>query len=101
MARGSAPGERRGGRQKGTPNKTTKQAKDAIALAAEKLGGVDRLVAWSRESPENEKVFWASIYTKLVPVSVGGDPDNPIIVTDARDRLAHHLARAAAASDEG
>lgn len=78
--RGSKPGERRGGRQKGTPNKVAKAAKDAIAEAAEKLGGVNRLVAWSQEAPENEKAFWATIYPKLIPVQLSGDPDNPLTV---------------------
>lgn len=61
------------GRPKGSTNKTTVQAKEAIALAAEKLGGAERLVAWAQESPDNEKVFWSSIYTKLVPLDVNGN----------------------------
>ncbi len=39
MPRGSRPGERRGGRQKGTPNKVTRAVKDAILSAFEKVGG--------------------------------------------------------------
>src|ERR1700687_779438 len=34
MARGSRPGERRGGRQKGTPNKSTALKKAALAAAS-------------------------------------------------------------------
>lgn len=56
------------GRPKGVPNKTTTLAKAAIAEAADRLGGADRLVEWAQENPDNEKVFWASIYTKLIPV---------------------------------
>lgn len=66
------------GRPKGVPNKTTVIAKDAIAKAAEALGGADRLVAWAKEDPSNEKVFWGTIYPKLLPLQVAGDPDNPI-----------------------
>lgn len=33
MARGSQPGERRGGRQKGTPNRATAAQRDAIAAS--------------------------------------------------------------------
>lgn len=66
-----------GGRQKGTPNKTTTAAKDAIALAADALGGTDRLVAWAQEDPANEKVFWGTIYPKLIPVMVSGE-DGPV-----------------------
>lgn len=60
------------GRPKGAVNKTTTQAKEAIALAAEGLGGTNRLIAWAQEDPKNESVFWSSIYTRLVPVDVNG-----------------------------
>lgn len=60
------------GRPKGLPNKTTQAAKDAIALAAEALGGTDRLVKWVKEDPDNEKAFWVSIYPKLLPLQVNG-----------------------------
>lgn len=71
--------QKTGGRQKGTPNKLTVLAKDAIAAAADKLGGTDRLVAWAQEAPENERAFWATIYPKLIPVTLAGDKDNPLI----------------------
>jgi hypothetical protein len=60
------------GRPKGIPNKTTQAAKDAIAMAADRLGGVDRLVAWAQEEPQNERAFWSSIYPKLLPLQVNG-----------------------------
>jgi hypothetical protein len=68
------------GRPKGSPNKINKAAKDAIADAAEALGGSDRLVAWVKEDPLNERAFWTSIYPKLVPVTLGGDQENPLNV---------------------
>jgi hypothetical protein len=58
------------GKPKGAINKTTRTAKEAIALAAEGLGGVDRLIAWAKEDPLNERAFWGSIYPKLIPVQV-------------------------------
>lgn len=56
------------GRPKGSVNKTTKAAKDAIAQAAEGLGGHDRLIEWAKEDPKNEAAFWTTIYPKLIPV---------------------------------
>lgn len=66
------------GKPKGALSKTTKTAKEAIALAAEGLGGVNRLVDWAKEDPANERAFWASIYPKLIPVQIAGDDDNPL-----------------------
>ena len=60
------------GRPKGAINKTTKAAKDAIAQAAEALGGADRLVSWAQEDPANERVFWGTIYPKLLPLELRG-----------------------------
>jgi hypothetical protein len=59
----------RAGRPKGTLNKTTVAAKEAIEAAAEGLGGTARLVAWAQEDPANERVFWGSIYPKLLPLT--------------------------------
>lgn len=73
--------EKTGGRQKGTPNKTTQAAKDAIAIAAAELGGSERLVTWAREAPENEKAFWTVIYPKLIPVQVTGEGGGPVQFT--------------------
>ena len=66
------------GKPKGAVSKTTKTAKEAIALAAEGLGGVNRLIDWAKEDPANERAFWASIYPKLIPVQIAGDDDNPL-----------------------
>lgn len=72
---GGKPGP---GRPKGSPNKLHKAAKEAIAEAAEQLGGANRITAWAKEDPLNERAFWSTIYPKLIPVQVGGDPNNPI-----------------------
>ena len=63
------------GKPKGALTKTTKLAKEAIALAAEGLGGADRLVEWAKEDPLNERAFWTSIYTKLLPLQVKAEID--------------------------
>lgn len=68
------------GRPKGSLNKTTATAKEAISLAAEGLGGSDRLIAWAKEDPLNERAFWATIYPKLLPLQVGGEDGGAIVV---------------------
>ena len=73
-----------GGRQKGVTNKTTATAKEAIALAAERLGGTDRLVDWAKEDPANERVFWGTIYPKLLPLQVSGEGGGPLVVEIVR-----------------
>ena len=66
------------GRPKGSPNKVGKAAKEVIAEAAARLGGVDRIVAWAKEDPQNEKAFWSSVYPKLLPLQVSGEDGGPI-----------------------
>jgi hypothetical protein len=66
------------GRPKGSPNRTTASAKEAIAQAAEGLGGAERLIAWAQEDPVNERAFWATIYPKLLPLQVSGEDGAPI-----------------------
>jgi hypothetical protein len=71
------------GRPKGSPNKTTSLAKSVIAEAAERLGGADRLVEWARENAGNERVFWGTIYPKLLPLQVNADIEGKIAVRGA------------------
>ena len=72
------------GRPKGSPNKTTVAAKEAISLAAEGLGGTARLIAWAQEDPLNERTFWGSIYPKLLPLQVSGEGGGPLTVEIVR-----------------
>ena len=62
-----------GGRKPGTPNKLTKAAREVITGCAEALGGMDRMVAWAKEDPVNERIFWSSIYPRMVPIDVTTD----------------------------
>jgi len=81
--RPSLPGERRGGRQKGTPNKSTALLKDAILLAAQKAGGdtdtglVDYLTVQASENPGP----FMSLLGKVLPMQFAGDPDAPISIS--------------------
>lgn len=69
------------GRPKGVPNKITTSAKDAIAAAAEGLGGTARLIKWAQEDPLNERVFWGQIYPKLLPLQLTGENGGPMQIT--------------------
>lgn len=69
------------GKPKGALSHTTKTAKEAIAIAADKLGGADRLVDWVKEDPANERAFWATIYPKLLPLQVNGSADDGSFIT--------------------
>lgn len=81
---GPNTGNRGKGRQKGVPNKTTQAAKDAIAMAADALGGSDRLVAWAKQDAKNESAFWTSIYPKLLPLQVTGEGGGPVVIQATR-----------------
>jgi hypothetical protein len=67
------------GRPKGSQNKVSRAAKDAIAEAAENLGGSERIVAWAQEAPENERAFWSTIYPKLIAVQVDANHSGQVV----------------------
>ena len=66
--RGSKPGERRGGRTKGTPNKLTKEVKEMILEALDNAGGVEYL---TRQADENPKAF-LTLVGRVLPLQVTG-----------------------------
>lgn len=85
---------RRGaGRPKGSRNKTTVAAKAIIEAAADKLGGAERMVAWAREDPANERAFWATIFPKLMPVQVA-NPEGETFKTEETGSGAAKVAAA-------
>ena len=69
------------GRAKGSLNRLTRTAKEAIEFAASKMGGGARLFEWTQIDPENEKAFWTSIYPKLLPLQVSGVDGKDIAVS--------------------
>lgn len=70
-----AAGRKTGGRQKGTPNKTTALLKDAILEAAAKAGGRDGLVGYlTVQAVENPGPFM-SLLGKVMPMQIAGDDD--------------------------
>lgn len=88
------------GRPKGSVNKTTATAKAMIETVADQLGGADRMVAWAKEAPENERTFWGTIYPKLLPLQVHGAGDegehlHKVSADEAFARIASRLASVA------
>lgn len=67
--RGSKPGERRGGRQKGTPNKLTRTIKEAIEASFEQVGGADYLARMALEQP----TAYMTLLGKVLPTQIDGN----------------------------
>jgi len=88
MPRGSRPGERRGGRKRGTPNKVTGALKDMVLQALADVGGVDYL---TKQAKDNPNAFMALV-GRVLPLQVkqgGDDPKVPVktlAVIDASGR---------------
>jgi len=87
--RGSKPGERRGGRAKGVPNKAS-AAREA-AVAASGLTPLDYMLNILRdETIDVARRDWAAdkaapyIHPKLAATTLTGDPDNPVVVSITR-----------------
>lgn len=76
------PGQRFGGRQKGTPNKVTGLQRHAIHEAFERLGGIEALVTFGTQHPREFYGIWG----KTIPTKVEGTgEDGEIIITVRRD----------------
>jgi hypothetical protein len=65
--KGSRPGERRGGRQKGTPNKVTGALKDMVLQALDGAGGVSYL---QKQATANPTAF-LTLVGKVLPLQIG------------------------------
>jgi len=61
------PGERLGGRKKGTRNKVTTEMRAVIEFAVKGMGGQKALLAWGKENPT---LFWTKIFPLIVPKAV-------------------------------
>lgn len=72
--RGSKPGERRGGRKKGTPNKLSGDVKAMILAALDEAGGMDYLLQQARTNPN----AFMTLVGKVLPMTIAGDKDNPL-----------------------
>jgi hypothetical protein len=62
------PGERRGGRQKGTPNKADATIKDMVINALQHVGGAQYL---ARQAEQNPVAFMALV-SRVLPLQLAG-----------------------------
>lgn len=74
--RPSVPGERRGGRQKGTPNKATADIKDMVLGALQDVGGRAYLAARAIDTP----AAFMTLLGKVLPTQLTGENGAPIAV---------------------
>jgi hypothetical protein len=74
-ARGSKKGERRGGRKPGTPNLLTRELKDMIRGALDKVGGQKYLETCARTEP---KAFLL-LLGKILPKEITGAGGTPLV----------------------
>jgi len=72
-------GQRIGGRQKGTPNKTTRDLKEAILGAFQAVGAEKYL---QRIADEDPRTFCA-LLGKVIPLTLQGDAEHPLTITVA------------------
>jgi hypothetical protein len=73
---GSRPGERRGGRKKGVPNRLTADVKAAIMAAFADAGGKDYLVVVAKTDPRT----FCMLLAKVLPNRIAADSDQPVRV---------------------
>lgn len=84
---GGKPGP---GRPKGSPNKTTALLKDAILRAADLAGGPEGkdspggLVAYLQTQAAANPGPFMALLGKVLPMQIGTDPDNPLVVSITR-----------------
>lgn len=71
---GSKPGERRGGRKKGTPNRFTADLRAMILGALQAAGGQEYFQRIARSHP----AAFMRLLGKLLPMTVAGDPKAPM-----------------------
>jgi hypothetical protein len=66
-----------GGRKAGTPNKITKQLREAILTAFDEAGGVEYLQKVAEDQPS----VFCQLLGKVLPMSVSGEDGGPLVIT--------------------
>ena len=68
------PGQRFGGRVKGTPNKVTSAAKALAAACFDDIGGAKAFAVWAKE---NRTAFY-KLWARQIPHEVSGEDGGPV-----------------------
>lgn len=71
---------KRGGRAKGTPNKTTALLKDAILKAADAAGGKGGTVAYLTDQATDNPAAFMGLLGKVLPLQISGEGGGPVRV---------------------
>lgn len=71
-------GNKHGGRTKGAKNKLTFSLKEIIFQAANEAGGRGGAKTYLLRLARNDPKTFVPLLAKLVPSSIGGDPENPL-----------------------
>jgi hypothetical protein len=82
-----------GGSRKGVPNKTTKALKEMILGALDAAGGVDYLTDRAND-PRTASAF-LTLVGKVLPMTVAGDPENPLQTVTRIELVAPRVSRSA------
>ena len=82
--RGPYVGQKGNGRPKGAVSKTTKDVKEALELAFQGAGGVQKLTEWAVANPDGFYPVWSKLLPKNLDLTSGGQP---IALTEA-ERIA-------------
>lgn len=95
--RGSAPGERRGGRQKGTPNKASAEREKQIAASGMTPLDFMLKVMRDRRKPVDMRLDAAAkaapfVHPKLASIIHKGDSKQPIVVAGINAKQFEQIA---------
>lgn len=72
-----AKGIKTGGRKKGTPNKITRDIREAVLQSFETVGGAAYLAEQARTNP----TAYLTLVGKVLPLQVTGESGGPVKVT--------------------
>lgn len=72
-----AKGIKTGGRTKGTPNKLTRDIREAVLASFESVGGAEYLATQARDNP----TAYLTLLGKVLPMQVTGENGGPVKLT--------------------